>query len=161
MFKSTVSLGSHGDDVRRLQRVLSRLSHGQDLAVLADGFGAFGPHLDGAARAFQAGAGLDVDGIVGPVTWAALPPYAESPGAVKLGSVGPVVAGLQRWLTTFATAGIGPSPGPVDGYFGPITEGALEIRLAIGMIDDLMWLAPVQDGTGAVDSLEEHCHLIV
>ena len=160
MFKSTVSLGSHGDDVRRLQRVLSRLSRGQDLAVLADGFGAFGAHLDGAVRAFQAANGLLVDGIVGPITWDALPPYAESPGTVKVGSLGPVVVGLQRWLTTFATAGIGPSPGPADGYFGPVTETALEVRLSIGVVDDLMWLAPVQDGTGAVDSLEGHCRLV-
>jgi len=160
MFKTTVSLGAHGDDVRRVQRALSRLSHGQDLSVTADGFGTFGPQLDQAVRQFQTDAGIVVDGIVGPQTWGALPPYTEGLGPIKLDSLGVAVAGLQQWLTGFSDAGIGPSPGPVDGYFGPITQAALEVRIAVGTIEDEMWLMPIQNATAAVDSLERHCNLL-
>jgi peptidoglycan hydrolase-like protein with peptidoglycan-binding domain len=160
MFKTTVSLGAHGEDVRRVQRALSRLSHGQDFGVTADGFGTFGPSLEQAVRQFQTGAGIVVDGIVGPQTWGALPAFTEGLGPIKLGSLGVAVAGLQQWLTTFSDAGISVSPGPIDGYFGPLTQAALEVRIAVGAIEDSMWLDPFQDGTGAVDSLERHCHLL-
>jgi peptidoglycan hydrolase-like protein with peptidoglycan-binding domain len=160
MFKTTVSIGAQGDDVRRVQRALSRLSHGQDFSVTADGFGVFGAQLDQAVRQFQTDAGIVVDGIVGPQTWGALPPYTEGLGPIKLGSLGVAVAGLQRWLNGFADAGIGPSGGPVDGYFGPVTQAALEVRIAVGAIEDDMWLMPIQDASAVVDSLERHCGLL-
>ncbi len=166
MFKSTIAIGAHGDDVRRVQRALSRLTpRGQDFEPIQDGMGTFGPHLDGAVRGFQAAQGLVVDGIVGPVTWGKLPPYTESSGRLQRGSVGPAVAGLQMWLTTFAGNG-GTSPGPIDGEFGPLTEAALYKHLLIDSVDDHLWLSPVQDGSvpitdpNSLDSLEGHCHLL-
>lgn len=60
--------GSRGDDVRRVQRALA--SVGFD-PVQIDGI--FGPNTDTAVRAFQTALGLGVDGIVGPLTRAALP----------------------------------------------------------------------------------------
>ena len=35
--------------------------------------GVFGPQLEAAVKDFQQGAGLAADGIVGPLTWSALP----------------------------------------------------------------------------------------
>ncbi|MEM8589103.1 MAG: N-acetylmuramoyl-L-alanine amidase [Pseudomonadota bacterium] len=63
---ATLRRGMHGPDVRRLQEKL--IGHGASIAV----DGAFGPATDTAVRAFQSAKGLDVDGIVGSNTWAAL-----------------------------------------------------------------------------------------
>jgi len=59
--------GTRGEDVRRMQRRLQ--AHGFDPGP-ADGV--FGPRTDSAVRAFQRARGLAVDGIVGPLTRAAL-----------------------------------------------------------------------------------------
>lgn len=65
--------GSEGDVVEDLQARLRR--HG--LMVTLDG--AFGPATELAVKTVQARAGLDADGIVGPLTWAALvPPDREA-----------------------------------------------------------------------------------
>lgn len=53
--------GSHGEDVRVLQSLLS-----PPLTVVD---GIFGPHTEAAVRAFQAEAGIKIDGIVGSRTW--------------------------------------------------------------------------------------------
>jgi hypothetical protein len=62
----TLRMGDTGEAVKGLQGQLVR--HGAEL--IADGD--FGPKTDAAVRAFQAARGLEVDGIVGPKTWAAL-----------------------------------------------------------------------------------------
>ena len=59
--------GSRGEDVRQLQ--LDLRNAGFD-PIQIDGI--FGPNTDAAVREFQASRGLDVDGIVGPLTRAAL-----------------------------------------------------------------------------------------
>jgi peptidoglycan hydrolase-like protein with peptidoglycan-binding domain len=56
-----LKMGSTGDNVVYLQRVLNIKADGQ-----------FGPITDRAVRAFQAARGLKVDGIVGPITWGRL-----------------------------------------------------------------------------------------
>ena len=58
--------GARGHWVTTLQLDLSLAGH----PVSVDGI--FGPETDGAVRAFQSEEGLDADGIVGPLTWAAL-----------------------------------------------------------------------------------------
>jgi len=62
-----------GDDVRRLQDMLRRADPegaGREITVID---GLFGPAMRRAAMAFQSRAGLpDVDGVIGPDTWAAL-----------------------------------------------------------------------------------------
>jgi hypothetical protein len=63
-----LSRGSTGDPVRRLQRALA--SVGVDPGPID---GIFGALTDAAVRAFQGSHGLQVDGIVGPDTWGALP----------------------------------------------------------------------------------------
>jgi lysozyme len=67
-----LSKGDDGKAVERLQRALTAAGH----ALAADGD--FGAVTDGAVRAFQKAHGLPVDGVVGPVTWAALRPAAPA-----------------------------------------------------------------------------------
>lgn len=57
--RTMIRRGMKGPDVVVWQRVVGQ---SQD--------GIFGPDTDGATRAFQREHGLDVDGIVGPKTWA-------------------------------------------------------------------------------------------
>ena len=66
--ESTIRVGTTGRAVRRLQRALRRTP---DLSIAVDG--TFSPQLEAAVKAFQEGAGLTADGIVGRLTWAALP----------------------------------------------------------------------------------------
>lgn len=63
-----LSFASRGDRVRELQELLN-LSGAQP-PLVADG--EFGPGTLAAVKRFQAGAGLQPDGIVGPRTWEAL-----------------------------------------------------------------------------------------
>lgn len=64
--------GSRGAAVADAQNLLS--AHGHQLGI-ADGI--FGARTDAAARAFQRGAGLTADGIIGPQSWAALTSQQE------------------------------------------------------------------------------------
>jgi immune inhibitor A len=63
----TLKKGSKGPDVVRLQQALLNL--GFDPGPID---GDFGPKTDKAVRAYQTARGLQVDGIVGPKTWAQL-----------------------------------------------------------------------------------------
>src|SRR5918996_663931 len=85
--------------------------------------GVAGPATANAVRRLQARAGIAVDGILGPATRAALGPYGKGTlGRRPLahGAVGWDVAELQ-----FELAWHGFPSGPLDGRFGPRTEGAL------------------------------------
>ena len=62
----TVQQGSQGDAVSAVQSRLA--ARGVDIVVDGD----FGPQTDASVRQFQADQELDVDGVVGPQTWAAL-----------------------------------------------------------------------------------------
>lgn len=71
----------HGEDVVALQQTLSRLGYHPGPV---DGY--YGPASFEAVKRFQAHEGLDVDGIVGPLTWAKLsgkpkpaPPHQPAP----------------------------------------------------------------------------------
>ena len=71
----TISVGSSGNDVRRLQVLLVEMK-------LLDPAGidsSFGPNTEGAVQSFQESAGLGADGIVGPLTWGALPADPNTP----------------------------------------------------------------------------------
>jgi peptidoglycan hydrolase-like protein with peptidoglycan-binding domain len=56
--------GSKGEAVKRLQQSLYQL--GYDPGTVD---GIFGPKTESAVKAFQRSAGIDVDGIVGEITW--------------------------------------------------------------------------------------------
>jgi len=88
---STIRRGSKGDEVVRLQKIL--ISRGYNL----DPYGADGDFGGGTHRAvcsWQASIGLDVDGIVGPDTWATLESnndaaYQDGTGAAE----------VEKWQT--------------------------------------------------------------
>ncbi|MGC4121779.1 MAG: peptidoglycan-binding protein [Myxococcales bacterium] len=65
--RPTVSRGSQGEAVAQLQRLLAQ--HGFNPGA-ADGD--FGARTEAALCAFQRQAGLDADGVCGPMTWASL-----------------------------------------------------------------------------------------
>ena len=63
-----LSFGSRGDRVRELQQLLNDSDAVPPLVVDGD----FGPSTLSAVKSFQGREGLQVDGLVGPATWAAL-----------------------------------------------------------------------------------------
>ena len=62
----TIRRGSRGDDVKRLQMVLNEMGY----SLVIDGI--FGFNTEAAVKRFQKNSYLEVDGIVGPLTWYAL-----------------------------------------------------------------------------------------
>ena len=108
-----VKSGANGHPVKTLQYLLRARGH----TVVVDG--AFGPNTAAAVKAFQTSRGLTADGIVGPITWAAL--VVE----VKQGSHGDAVKGVQEEFQ-FRNLSGDPGNGPqVDGDFGPVTDAAV------------------------------------
>jgi peptidoglycan hydrolase-like protein with peptidoglycan-binding domain len=103
---STVGPGADSQVVTGIQYLLRARGH----AVVVDG--QYGPATADAVTAFQSGAGLTADGIVGPQTWPALVVTTQS------GSTGDAVRAVQQF-------GLVSSPGldalVVDGTYGPIT----------------------------------------
>ena len=76
-------------------------------------------------KEFQQGAGLVVDGIVGPLTWDALPDGGPMP-TLQEGDSSDVVRSLQTVLTNGAPGDWGTTPQGIDGYFGPHTKASVE-----------------------------------
>ena len=74
---------------------------------------------------FSKVAGLVVDGVVGPLTWAMLASGAPMP-RLQEGSTGPVVQSLQQVLATGAPGGWNILPGAIDGSFGPATKASVQ-----------------------------------
>lgn len=72
----TLRLGSRGAAVSRLQKAL--VDAGHPLGVDGD----FGARTEAAVRAFQAVAGLVVDGVAGPATWSRLTSVSEPAASV-------------------------------------------------------------------------------
>ena len=161
---STVQLGSVGDDVKRLQRVLARMMVTSPFGPIT---GSFDAALDTAVRSFQQAEGLAVDGIVGPVTWSHLAPYREASPRLQNGSTGPVVAWLQLVLAgDVIAADWAPYAGPIDGRWGPQTDAALRDLQATkgvtvdGIVGDQTWFAWLTPGTAQKLTLEAACRLL-
>ena len=148
-----LQLGSSGDDVERVQRSIVRdgyRSAANDLGLggAEDVDGVFGPRTDTAVRRFQQTRGLVVDGVVGPITWAALPLKEPSPRLAR-GSTGSAVTALQSVLANLADPTTPLYGGAIDGDFGPLTEAAVrayqsERGLVVdGVVGDQTWLSAV------------------
>lgn len=93
----TVRIGSKGSEVKTMQRLL--MEQGYELPIYgADGD--FGNETRKAVKAFQAANGLSVDGVCGPLTWAALDVQMEettqsSYTLVPMGEVGADIESLS------------------------------------------------------------------
>ena len=117
-----------GDDifpVRTLQQLLRARSH----HVAVDGN--FGPATEAAVKAFQQGAGLTADGVVGPQTWPKLVVQ------VKKGSSGDAVRGVQEVIKFHDQSGGEAPPVQIDGIFGPRTDKWVRgFQTAVGTASD-------------------------
>jgi peptidoglycan hydrolase-like protein with peptidoglycan-binding domain len=114
--------GDQGPEVRAIQHLLR--FKGQNLDV--DGI--FGPQTRAAVVAFQNQSGLNPDGIVGPLTWSALIQGAQ----VQEGSASQAVRAAQTLLRNKFGYNI-----DVDGFFGPQTESATRnFQTAHGLLVD-------------------------
>src|SRR5947209_9268419 len=99
--------GASGRAVRGMQHLLRARGSG----IAADGN--FGPATDAAVRTFQTSTALPADGVVGPLTWAALVIQTSN------GSTGEAVRGVQ----SFGLVIIPEQPPLVeDGVYGAETE---------------------------------------
>ena len=125
IWSSSLKIGSEGFVVKVLQCVLN--SAGASPALTIDGI--FGPKTNTAVMAFQESHALVKDGIVRPITWAAL----LNPLLLKNGSSGSAVKALQIILNTE-----GASPAlTIDGIFGPKTKTAvIAIQQSHGLVQD-------------------------
>jgi peptidoglycan hydrolase-like protein with peptidoglycan-binding domain len=151
----TLSNGSTGADVLRLQRILVMI---KDLDY-TDISGNFGPQTAKAVKAFQSSAGLVVDGIVGPLTWHALPADPDTPTLAR-GATDRSVTGLQQGLKKYSpTPGAPTDPGAIDGYFGPKVEAAVRAYqgdrgvVVDGIVGDKTWWVPAGAAGATLASL--------
>ncbi len=146
---ATISTGSSGNDVRRVQRLLVEMK----LLDYTGIDGNFGPNTDTAVRSFQQSDSLVVDGIVGPLTWAALPADPNTP-ELSEGSTGAAVSSLQQGLTAYSNEDPAVNPGAIDSNFGPMTATAVRAYQSDrgvtvdGIVGDQTWWVPA-GGAGA------------
>lgn len=106
--------GANGHPVPTLQHLLD----GRGAALTADG--AFGALTDAAVRTFQHHAGLTVDGIVGPASWAHLISTCSQ------GSHGEAVKGVQVEINFRNLSGNPATYLTVDGQYGAKTKAAVQ-----------------------------------
>ena len=93
--------GSRGPAVADLQRLLNdwiRQARGAVRPLEVDGI--FGARTDAAVRAYQYVMGLPVDGVVGPKTWAALLGPAPAPPATARTTAGAPGSSAARLINT-------------------------------------------------------------
>jgi peptidoglycan hydrolase-like protein with peptidoglycan-binding domain/peroxiredoxin len=132
IWSCSLKIGSEGFVVKVLQCILN--SAGASPALTIDGL--FGPETKTAVMAFQESHALVKDGIVRPITWAAL----LNPLLLKNGSSGSAVKALQIILNTEVA-----SPGltidgmalTIDGIFGPKTKTkVIAFQQSRGLVQD-------------------------
>jgi peptidoglycan hydrolase-like protein with peptidoglycan-binding domain len=148
----TLHPGATGAAVRRLQRALRRTAN---LAVAVDGV--LGPVTELAVKQFQEGAGLTPDGVVGPLTWGALPDGGPMP-ALHDDSHGSVVESLQRVLAAGAPGQWNTGPGAIDGSFGTHTRASVEAfqhwgQVPVdGVVGDRTWAVSLHAAGATLES---------
>ncbi len=140
-FERLLSRGDAGDDVRVIQYYLNVIGAFYDTIPRILISGAFDEETENAVRAYQQAFGLEVDGIVGRLTWQSIQEVYESilatsqlidggvvlfPGRVlQVGFEGEDVATAQEYLSYLATVYPDIPAPPVDGFFGPETDAAV------------------------------------
>jgi len=148
----TIRPGTTGNVVRRLQRALRRTPN---LGITISG--TFDPQTETAVKEFQESAGLTVDGVVGPLTWNALPDGGPMP-TLKEGSNGDVVSSLQTILTNGADGQWITMPLGIDGEFGPNTRASGEAFqswggvTADGVVGDQTWSVSLHAASSTLES---------
>jgi len=145
----TLSSGSSGDDVKRVQRILVMIKMLDYTGI----DGQFGPNTENAVKNFQQSKGLTVDGVVGNQTWGAMPADPDTP-ELSNGSTGSEVSSMQ---TVLKNAGL--YTGTVDGDFGPLTQSAVEAYqtqrgvTVDGVVGDETWWVPAGAAGATLASL--------
>jgi len=104
----TYGQGSSGENIRSIQYLLRQRGYSLDVD------GIYGAATEAAVKDFQSKNGLSADGIVGPDTWSKLIVTLRS------GSSGAAVTALQRQLNAHGASLT------VDGAFGAATEAAVK-----------------------------------
>jgi peptidoglycan hydrolase-like protein with peptidoglycan-binding domain len=116
----TLKLGSQGAKVHELQKLLNSRSS-RDYWLSVDG--RFGTTTESLVKTMQRIYFLQVDGIVGPLTWKALQTNAPvNLPMLRRGSEGELVKRVQQALVE----GHCEIELPIDGSFGPRTEAAVK-----------------------------------
>jgi len=98
-----------------------------------------------------------VDGIVGPVTWTALPDGGPMP-VLQEGSSGEVVRSLQTLLTNGASGAWGTTPHGIDGHFGARTKASVQAFqtwggvAADGVVGDQTWAVSLHAASATLES---------
>ena len=142
-FTSYLSPGSTGEDVTELQTILAA---GGYLSVAPTGY--YGSLTEAAVEAYQAAHGLSQLGVVGPATRAALNSGAGASSSAStsgytfsnfldIGSTGADVTALQNKLTS-----LGLYSGPITGYFGSLTQAAVEAFQGQHNINQVGYVGP-------------------
>ncbi len=141
-------LGSSGDDVRRIQVQLNRISTNYPLIPKISNInGLFGVETDNAVRKFQETFNMTVDGIVGKGTWyqlqeifvavkklASVDSEGQSiadiskqyKGALREGDRGDSVLAVQYYLLLISVYNNAIPEVALDGIFGPATRASVE-----------------------------------
>jgi peptidoglycan hydrolase-like protein with peptidoglycan-binding domain len=146
MDEPTLRPGSSGDWVYYLQEVLAQA--GYDPGPIDGSFGAGTSH---AVAAFQAAAGLSVDGIAGSATWAALLSTGEiSAGEIGAGEISASDAVPSELVTAGAPASLAEwTPEQKEAFF----EGTVSQSTEAGTPEDVPLLAianPPSDENGQI-----------
>lgn len=141
-------IGSSGDNVRRIQLQLNRISKNYPLIPKISGsYGVFGSGTEDAVRKFQQTFNMTQDGIVGKGTWYQLQEIyvavkrlgdidsegqsleevsRQYKGVLKKGDRGESVIALQYYLLLISVYNNAIPPIGTDGIFGDATQNALE-----------------------------------
>lgn len=98
-----------------------------------------------------------MDGVVGPLTWAALPDGGPMP-TLEEGASGNVVKSLQQVLANGAPGAWNTGPGTVDGAFGPHTKASVEAFQAWGglpsdgVVGDQTWSVSLHAASATLET---------
>ncbi|MBQ3065777.1 MAG: peptidoglycan-binding protein [Clostridia bacterium] len=164
-FPQTLQQGQQSLAVQTLQYLLAYIAVYVNEVPPIPITGYFGEQTKNAVIAFQQAYGLDIDGIVGPLTWDAIydvyrgiiesqPPSSFNNTAVPFpgnflvrGSSGEDVRLLQEYLNTLAAVQPEITPFSVTGYFGDATQQAVITAQEIfgiepnGVVGPITWSA--------------------